>query len=261
MIHIPGTRTHTYLLPYLGYLFMLHRQYLSIMAFLWINFRLPCRPPVYNNNNNNKTNVNCALNIFEHVSTLAPLVVVAVLVNVEASDSSAEAALLLFLRLHLPLSLYQLFAPCIFGTVTVTLSHRRQHRCQRRRRQQRIVSGFSFRFRLRFQSWSKCCSGKQHSTAQHSGPVANVIGIWNFGISKFGIGVSFAVVVAVAVAVGVFSDNESEHPSGGNSFCAALCVLRCCYSGYRCVVLCPSCILPHLLLLLLLLRHTQNCQN
>lgn len=66
--------------------------------------------------------MNCALNIFEHVSTLAPLVVVAVLVNVEASDSSAEAALLLFLRLHLPLSLYQLFAPCIFGTVTVTLT-------------------------------------------------------------------------------------------------------------------------------------------
>lgn len=154
MIHIPGTRTHTYLLPYLGCLFMLHRQYLSIMAFLWLNFRLPCRPPVYNNKSNNKTNVNCALNIFEHVSTLAPLVVVAVLVNVEASDSSAEAALLLFLYLHLPLSLYQLFAPCIFGTVTVTLSHRRQHRCQRRRRrrQQRIVSGFSFRFRLRFQS-------------------------------------------------------------------------------------------------------------
>lgn len=48
--------------------------------------------------------MNCALNIFEHVSRLAPLVVVAVLVNFEASDSSAEAALFLLW----PLSLHQL---------------------------------------------------------------------------------------------------------------------------------------------------------
>lgn len=56
-----------------------------------------------------------------------------------------------------------------------------------------------------------------------------------------------------------FSDNESERPSGGNSFCAALCV--CCVviviqANVVCVVLCLL-----LLLLFLHLRHTQNCQN
>lgn len=74
--------------------FMSHRQYLSKMAFLWLNFRLPCRPPVHgnNNDNNNKSSAYC---IFSSTSPLAPLVVVVViLVNVVPHDSSAELALL-----------------------------------------------------------------------------------------------------------------------------------------------------------------------
>lgn len=57
-----------------------------------------------------------------------------------------------------------------------------------------------------------------------------------------------------------FSDNESERPSGGNSFYAALCVcaalLLLLFRLTLCVVLCLL-----LLLLFLHLRHTQNCQN
>lgn len=57
-----------------------------------------------------------------------------------------------------------------------------------------------------------------------------------------------------------FSDNESERPSGGNSFCAALFVctvlLLLLFRLTLCVVLCLL-----LLLLFLHLRHTQNCQN
>lgn len=171
--------------------------------------------------------MNCALNIFEHVSTLAPLVVVAVLVNFEASDSSAEAALLLLWPLAPSAPLRRVYSVAsqshfaIVASVAASVVVDSSVLC--------LGSAFVFGFAFSHEAnAARASSIARHGTAQRvrrqRSRNLKFSEYRNRNRSLLCLPLSLSLSQSQSGSV-CFSDNESERPSGGNSFCAAFCVV------------------------------------